>query len=346
MYIIYDPLFLKHDPGAMHPETSSRLTSILDSLKDLEEKNIITITLPGEADPDIAALVHTRGYIDTVKNFSKNGGYSYIDGDTVVSEHTYSSAMLAATGAARGIDLVFDDQGPNVYFAMVRPPGHHAFKDHGGGFCIFNNVAVAASYALERYGLERVAIIDFDGHHGNGTQDIFYRSEQVFFISLHQYPHYPGTGYYDQTGDGRGRGYNLNIPFPPDTGGESYIAAFSQLILPLLEKYEPQLILVSAGYDSHSSDELTSLGLSTSSYLKIMYLISSLSLKYCQGRMGIVLEGGYNTGILGPCVRKTILGSPPYAKKHAVEIENIMEAGRQKGQKGLLQDIKSVWGFK
>ncbi|MGM0366673.1 MAG: histone deacetylase family protein [Actinomycetota bacterium] len=346
MYIIYDDLFLKHDPGMMHPESRDRLPSILDKLKGWEFEDSLSFTGPGQADPDLVALIHDKTYIHKIARFSEKGGHNYLDGDTVVSEYTYQSALLAAAGAAKGIDLVFDAGGTAAYFALVRPPGHHAFRGRGSGFCIFNNIAIAAAYAFKHYGLKKIAIIDFDAHHGNGTQEVFYNSSNLFYISFHQYPHYPGTGYYDQTGIGEGRGYSLNFPFAPGTGEDSYIAAFSQVIIPMMEKFNPQLILVSAGYDSHQLDQLASLNLATDSYLKIMYLISYLSLKHCGGKTGIMLEGGYNTEVLGDCVKQTILGSSSYAERNTGEITDIIKRGRQIKGGELFKQIKSITGIK
>jgi len=346
MYIIYDHLFLKHDPGMMHPESSDRLSSILGALKGWEYEEDISFTGPGEADRDLVSLVHSKTYIDKIRKYSQKKGHICLDGDTVVSEYTYTSALLAAAAAAKGIDLIFNTGGPKSYFALVRPPGHHAFKHKGSGFCIFNNIAVAAAYAFEQYGLKKIALIDFDAHHGNGTQDIFYDSDRLFYISFHQYPHYPGTGYYDQTGKGEGRGYTLNFPFPPGTGEDSYLAALVQVIMPLVEKFEPQLVLVSAGYDSHRLDPLASLSLDTGSYLRIMYLIGYMSYKFCGERMGILLEGGYNTGVLGDCVKQTILGGPRYVQKHIEEIGDIIERGQKIKSGRCLQQIKDMLGIK
>ncbi len=346
MHIIYDNLFLKHDPGLMHPESSDRLPAIMDALKQWKHADELSFTAPGKAKQNLASLVHSETYIQRIKDYSRKGSHIHLDGDTVVSKNTYGSAILALSAAARGIDLILEGQGPGSYFALVRPPGHHAFKHRGSGFCIFNNAAVAAAYAIRKYGLKRITVIDFDAHHGNGTQDIFYQSSQLFYISFHQYPHYPGSGFYDRIGEGEGRGYTLNFPFSAGTGEDTYIAAFAQVIMPLMEKFEPQLILVSAGYDSHHLDPLASLGLETGSYLKIMYLISCMSQKFCKGKMGILLEGGYNTEILGDCVKQTILGVSQNIKKHAGQIENIVEKGRSYRGGELLEAIKCIWGFK
>ncbi len=345
MYIIYDQLFLKHDTGMMHPENSGRLPPIVGALKDWQKSTSLCFTGPGQANPGLPGLVHSQAYVKKIKAYSEKGGQTYLDGDTVVSKYTYPSAVLAVSGAAKGIDLIFAEQGPSSFFALVRPPGHHAFRETGSGFCIFNNVAVAAAYAFQAHGLDRIAVIDFDAHHGNGTQDLFYGSDRLFYISFHQYPHYPGTGSYDQRGQGKGKGYTLNIPLAAGTGEESYFAAFAQLVLPLMEGFGPQLILVSAGYDSHHLDPLSSLGLCAQSYKKIMYLISHLSHRFCRGRMGIVLEGGYQIEVLGECARNTVLGGPDYAQKHKQDIENILETGSIDRKESQIAHIKGVWGL-
>ncbi len=355
MYIIYDDIFLKHNTGQSHPENPLRLLSIIDKINEIYKKKIDSFNLkfekPTIVDEKVILEIHDKNYLEKVrllsqKLLSRPGTFYYLDPDTVVSEHTYECALFAAGACQKGIDLIFKNPGEN-FFAMVRPPGHHAFNDRGSGFCIFNNIAIAAKYAINNYNLERVAIIDFDVHHGNGTQDIFYESNNVFYISMHQYPHYPGSGYYTEIGNKEGKGFNLNIPLTPFSEEVDYLFAFIELVLPALLKYKPQLLLVSAGYDAHEDDYLSSINLSSSSYYKIASLINIINYittdisnnfnkdnlkrdNYEKNRkdfkedkistvnkkitnlkklgIGLILEGGYNLRSLSESVVKTIEG--------------------------------------
>ncbi|HAJ95380.1 MAG TPA: hypothetical protein DCP02_04010, partial [Actinobacteria bacterium] len=203
-------------------------------------------------------------------------------------------------------DLILGAGVSSKFFLACRPPGHHAFPSMGSGFCIFNNAALGAKYAREKFGIKRIAIVDFDAHHGNGTQEIFYGDSNVFYMSFHQHPHYPGTGGPDETGCGKGEGFNLNLPFMPGTEEPDYMVSLIDIILPLLERFEPGLIIVSAGYDSHLSDSMSSLGLVEGSYWKIMLALSIFCRWACNGRMGIVLEGGYDCGSTADSAVNTI----------------------------------------
>jgi len=312
MYIIYDDFYLKHDTGPGHPENSGRLSSIMEALGNFEYRKNLKFKSPFEADNEMLNLVHDCRYIKNIEELSAQGGFHQIDPDTVVSEDTFRSAKLASGGCLKGIDLLFSERDP-IFFALVRPPGHHAFSDHGSGFCIFNNICLAAKYAMEKYNIKKIAIIDFDVHHGNGTQSIFYKSSEVFYISIHQYPSYPGSGWYDETGDGQGLGYNLNIPVVPGSGENDYFIAFIEIIFPLITNYDPELILVSAGYDAHRDDPLASINLTENSYYKIMSIIMNMSIAGMQNnpgkkrvKTGIILEGGYNHKATALSVLSTI----------------------------------------
>ncbi len=309
MYIIYDDFYLKHENGPGHPENAGRLISIKKALDTWEFKDRIIFKKPRPATVREIEMAHDRNYIKRIENLSGKGGISYLDPDTAVTEYTYDCALLAAGGCFTGIDLIFNGKSDfNKFFGVIRPPGHHASGDRGRGFCIFNNIALSAKYARLKYNIKKIAIIDFDAHHGNGTQEFFYEDSSVFYVSFHQYPHYPGTGNLDETGSGEGRGFNLNFPFAPQTGEADYLTAMLDIIATLMEKYRPGLLLVSAGYDSHLMDPLASLGLVDGSYYKIMYIISYLSSKYCDGRLGIMLEGGYEHNYTARSVLKTIEG--------------------------------------
>jgi acetoin utilization deacetylase AcuC-like enzyme len=309
MYVIYDDFYLKHSNGPGHPENPNRLVAIKGAIDGWDLKDRIAFGKPRPATDKEIGMVHDEDYIQEIKDLSEMGGISYLDPDTAVTEYTYDCSLLAAGGCFEGLDLIFDDSNKSHrFFAVIRPPGHHAFKNHGGGFCIFNNAALSARYAQIKYGIKKIAIIDFDAHHGNGTQDFFYNDGSVFYISFHQYPHYPGTGNFSETGRGRGTGFNMNFPFMAETGDPDYVAALLDIIIPVMEKFDPELFLVSAGYDSHYLDTLSSLSLAEESYYKIMYIISYLSHKHCRDRIGILLEGGYEYNATARSVLETIRG--------------------------------------
>jgi len=300
MYIIYDDFYLKHDAGPGHPENSGRLVSIMNALDNFKYKKSLKFKSPLEAENETLRLVHDSEYIKNIEKLSSLGGFHKIDPDTVVSIDTFKSAKLAAGGCLKGIDLIFSGRDP-IFFALIRPPGHHAFSDNGSGFCIFNNISLAAKYAMEKYNIKKIAIIDFDVHHGNGTQSIFYRSPEVFYISIHQYPLYPGSGWYDEKGELEGSGFNLNIPVIPGSAENDYFMAFIEIIFPLIINFGPELILVSAGYDAHKDDPLASINLTEDSYYKIMSIIMYMSIAGMQNnpckkriKIGLILEGGYN----------------------------------------------------
>ena len=309
MYVIYDDFYLKHYNGPQHPENANRLIAIKEALDGWEFKDRIVVKKPRSATDKEVEMVHDKNYIRKVKNLSREGSISYLDPDTAVTKYTYDCALLAAGGCFMGLDLILKSENESrKFFAVIRPPGHHAFRSAGSGFCIFNNAALSARYARTKYGVEKIAIIDFDAHHGNGTQDFFYDDGSVFYISFHQYPHYPGTGNYNEIGSGKGRGFNLNFPFVSQTGDPDYLTALIDIIMPIMERFGPELFLVSAGYDSHFLDTLSSLGLVEESYYRIMYIISYLSHKYCHDRIGILLEGGYDYNATARSVLETIRG--------------------------------------
>ncbi|MDZ7838864.1 MAG: histone deacetylase [Actinomycetota bacterium] len=235
MYIIYDDYFLKHNAGAMHPEKSERLSRIMEELSRWDKISELSFIRPEPVQTETLSLVHKTSYINQIKEYSKKEKPVYVDADTVVSPFTYQCALLAAGASVKGIDLICEKKpGQSMFFALVRPPGHHAFSSRGSGFCIFNNIAVAAAYAFKHFGLEKIAIIDFDAHHGNATQDIFYQNKNLFYISFHQYPHYPGTGSWRETGTGQGEGYNLNFPLSAGTGQDCYIFSLYEVVVPLM----------------------------------------------------------------------------------------------------------------
>ncbi len=304
--IFFDPLFVEHNTGAGHPEKSERLPVALAALKEAGVLDRVEVRVPRDATVDEIELVHTPAYIRQVEHLAASGG-GHLDMDTAVSRKTYDAALRAAGALLDSVDGCESGDFPRS-FCLVRPPGHHALPGRGMGFCIFNNVAIAARYAISTKGLERVMIVDWDAHHGNGTQEVFYDDPSVLYVSLHQFPHYPGTGWVDETGKGEGRGYTINFPFPPGTGEDSYLEAFERVILPAGSDFAPDLLLVSAGYDSHSGDLLCSMRLADVTYRKMTDLLLGLADECCGGKLIATLEGGYNLDAQARSIVQTVAG--------------------------------------
>ena len=288
--LIYHPIYLQHDTGAHHPERPSRLQVILRKLEKTRLIDKLIVVEPGQASVEQVATVHSKAHILSVEAACKKAPVN-LDPDTPVSRDSYDAALFAAGGVIKGIDLVFKGDATNA-FCMVRPPGHHARPSNAMGFCLFNNIAIGARYAQIRYNIRRVLIIDWDVHHGNGTEEIFYNDPDVFYISLHQYPHYPGTGSGKDAGEGKG--LNLNIPMAPGSGDAEYIKVFNDIILPKAREFKPELILISAGFDGHKDDPLSSINLTESGYAKMTDLIKGIARISCNDRIVSVPEGGYN----------------------------------------------------
>lgn len=306
---IYDPFNLRHTLEG-HPENYRRLETTWELL---QRDGILhdLIQLPSSPAPlDAILRVHTPRYVELLQRMTQRGG-GFVDGDTYVNPDSYHAALLAAGGLLNLTDFVLQGQADNG-FALIRPPGHHAVVQRGMGFCLFANVAVAARWAQDRHGLERVLIIDFDVHHGNGTQDIFYEDPTVMFFSTHQYPHYPGTGAADEVGVELGHGTTINVPFPAYVGDQGYLDAFRRILVPAAQEFRPEAIFLSAGYDAHWMDPLASMNLSISGYAALVGEALALADELCHGKLICVLEGGYHLEVLAHSVLstlRTLLGS-------------------------------------
>jgi acetoin utilization deacetylase AcuC-like enzyme len=301
--LVYSPIYLGHDTGS-HPENAQRLIAILAHLDReglLEGRRIFE---PEAVPFEALAAVHDPALIEQVLEAAEAGG-RWLDADTYVSPGSYEAAAYAAGGALLAVDAVLHDD-PRRAFVLSRPPGHHATRERAMGFCLFNGIAAAAQYALDRHGLERVAIVDWDVHHGNGTQDIFYTSGRVLYASLHQWPLYPGTGRREETGQGPGRGATLNIPLPPGADDRAYLEAFDREVAPRVREFAPQLLLVSAGYDAHRDDPLAMMRLTEDGFAELTRRVKQLAAEHCQGRLVLVLEGGYHPDALARSVAATL----------------------------------------
>jgi acetoin utilization deacetylase AcuC-like enzyme len=297
---IYSDTYLKHDTGRNHPERKQRLAAIVEHLNQTGLTEELTLVPPRLATVQEIALVHPQDYIDQVQRAVQEG-VQYLDPDTRVSLESYEVALEAAGGALTAVDQVLQGQ-VDTAFCAVRPPGHHAEPDRAMGFCLFNNVAIAARYAQQKYNIEKVLIVDWDVHHGNGTQDIFYEDPTVFYFSIHQYPWYPGTGSRDETGVGRGKGFTLNIPVSAGTGDPDYIEAFETILERQALDYAPNLILISAGFDAHRDDPLSDTRVTTQGFKRMSEVISQVVETTCNSRIVSVLEGGYNLQALAESV--------------------------------------------
>ena len=300
--LVYDPIYLKHDTG-QHIENAQRLEAIISHLEQTGLKQQLTPIKPGAASTEQLSLVHHKQHISHIQEVAQGGG-GWLDADTVMSADSYEAALYAAGGAIKATEVVMRGEVGSA-FALVRPPGHHATAEQAKGFCLFNNVAIAATYALAEHKLERIAIIDFDVHHGNGTQATFYHNPKVLYISTHQYPLYPGTGSIDETGAGEGKGTTVNIPLPAGSGDAEYVAVFDQIIIPAVRRFKPQLILVSAGYDPHWADGIAMMQVTTTGLARMVKTIKGLAEELCSSRLVFSLEGGYNTTALATSVKAT-----------------------------------------
>lgn len=297
--LYYDDAFLRHDTGR-HPEHAGRLTAIRDRLAADGLFDRCTRPTWDPVTPPVLQAVHTERHVQTVAGFAEMGG-GQIEVDTVVSRDSYDVALLAAGAAVDATRRVVAGEDRSA-LVLARPPGHHALADRPMGFCLFANVAVAARYALDQLGLDRVLVVDWDVHHGNGTQDLFWEQERVGFLSIHRYPFYPGSGAADETGGGAGLGATLNLPIAMGTTRHDYHAAFESALERFANKIKPQLVIVSAGFDAHAQDPVGSLGLESEDFVRLTEAVQAVAREHCAGKLVSVLEGGYNPARLAESV--------------------------------------------
>jgi acetoin utilization deacetylase AcuC-like enzyme len=301
--ITYDPFNVRHTREG-HPENYRRLEK---SWGLLTHDGILASALmvPSTNAPlDALLRVHTPRYVERLQMSQTLGG-GHLDADTYLNPDSYEAALLAAGGLLNVVDAVLMRRADNG-FALIRPPGHHALPYVGMGFCLLANAAIAARWAQDKHGLNRVLIVDFDVHHGNGTQDVFYSDPSVLFFSTHQYPFYPGTGAADEVGDETGYGTTINVPFPAHVGDAGYLEAFRRVLAPAARRFRPQLIILSAGYDAHWLDPLASMQMSVTGYGALVNELLALADEVCGGRLVAVLEGGYNLDVLSHSVLTTL----------------------------------------
>ena len=304
--IVLDDRYLDHQPGAWHPERPDRLRAVqkaVDEIKKTQAEKLIELK-PRLATDEEIAMIHDSEHVYKIKKTA--GHHVDLDPDTHASPLTWQTAALAVGGLLECVDQVMTEQSQNA-FAFVRPPGHHAERERAMGFCFFNNVAIAAEYALRQHNAKRIVIMDYDVHHGNGSQHSFYDRSDVFYISTHRYPFYPGTGDEREEGRGAGKGYTLNVTFEGGEGDEEYLKAFDQKIVPAINAYKPDLILVSAGYDAHREDPLGGMEVTGKGFGMMHQKLLESAQKNCGGKLVSVLEGGYNLEGLEESVRECLL---------------------------------------
>ncbi len=299
----YSNLFLTHLEGYSHPERPARLSAILERVKYSKIAGGIAFFEAEPAERAWIERIHDSRYVETMLSLKADRPVILDWGDTVATSGTPRAAQCAAGAGVQAVRMVIDES-LSCAFCAVRPPGHHAVHARAMGFCIFNNIAIAAADLLDKAGLKRVAIIDWDVHHGNGTEQAFIGDPRVLYTSLHQYPHFPGTGGADIKGIGRGLGYNINVPLRAGTEDSEFLGAFTDIILPAVERYRPEFILISAGFDAHKSDPMADLCLTTSAFGKMTRLVRESADRLCGGRIVSFLEGGYDLQALADCVEE------------------------------------------
>ncbi len=293
MILATDAACKKHDAGPGHPEQPARYDAVRTALEAAGLWESAKVIGPRAVTREDLLLVHTAGYLDLAEREIRAGSPLLTTGDTSVCRGSWDAAMAAAGCALAGVEAVVKGESKTA-FCLVRPPGHHAGPDRGMGFCIVNNIVLAARHAQRRLGIGRVLIVDWDVHHGNGTQDTFYADGSVFFFSTHQWPWYPGTGRTEETGEGKGKGTTLNCPLPAFSGRAEIFACFEQKLLPAMAEFRPELILISAGFDSREEDPLGHFRLQDADFADLTRLLRALAEKTAQGRVVSILEGGYN----------------------------------------------------
>src|SRR6185295_3554113 len=290
--VFYDPAMLRHEPDGDHPESPKRLDAAMESVRALERQSRLSVVAPRPATEDEILRVHTPQYLKLVRAEIEAGRRTLSTGDTDISSGSLGAALAAAGTVVSAVDAVVGGRARHA-FCAVRPPGHHASQARGMGFCVFNNIAIGARHAARRHGIGRILIADWDVHHGNGTQAVFWNDGSVLFFDTHQHPWYPGTGSPNETGEGKGRGLVVNRPFPAGSGRNEILGAFRTALVPAAERFRPELVMISAGFDSRAGDPLGQFTLTDADFADLTTLVLEIARQHARGRIVSVLEGGY-----------------------------------------------------
>jgi len=339
--IVRDDIYLQHITDDFHPENPRRLVSIYAMLDEMDKNGLVYVPARPATREELA-LNHDHNYVDMICG-TKGKMQTRLDPDTVASPRSYEAACMAAGGFLELIDASMSGKIVNG-FALVRPPGHHAESGRSMGFCIFNNIAVGARYLEKSYGLSRILIVDFDLHHGNGTQHSFYSERSVLYISTHQYPYYPGTGWYDEVGQGQGKGYTVNIPMSYGMNDADYLYAFREIVGPVSRLFKPEIVLVSAGFDTHGSDPLGGMAVTERGFAGMTKMLMEIASDCCGGKMLLALEGGYHVTALTNSVKTVIMemkGTPLYDSDEGGEAS----AGAMQTVSKVKEAIKPYWSL-
>jgi acetoin utilization deacetylase AcuC-like enzyme len=292
-HVFHDPATLRHEPGGDHPENPKRLDAVMESVRALERQQRVAVSTPRPATEDEILRVHTADYLKIVRADIAAGRRTLSTGDTELSQGSLAAAMAAAGTVVSAVDAVIRGRARNA-FCAVRPPGHHASQARGMGFCVFNNLAIGARHAARVFGVERILVADWDVHHGNGTQAVFWSDGSVLFFDTHQHPWYPGTGLPNETGEGKGRGMIVNRPFPAGSGRGEIVNAFRTELVPAAERFKPDLVMISAGFDSRAGDPLGQFTLTDADFAELTTIVLEIARQHARGRVVSVLEGGYS----------------------------------------------------
>ncbi|MCX7974920.1 MAG: histone deacetylase [Candidatus Aminicenantes bacterium] len=337
--LVRDWRYLNHEMGPYHVESPARLEVIYRMIEEEPDLANLVLIEPREAKEDEIALIHYPSYIDRLKE-TKGKPRVILDPDTSTCALSYETALLAVGGVLEAARAIMEKRIDNA-FALVRPPGHHAEASRAMGFCLFNNVAIAARWLRQQYGLERILIIDWDLHHGNGTQHAFYREKEVLYFSTHQFPYYPGTGSWEEVGEGEGLGFTFNVPLSPGKGDADFLFIFKEILGPIVDIYQPQFILVSAGFDIYSGDPLGGMMVTGVGFAALAGLLLEMARKICDSRLLLVLEGGYSLEGLRSGVKEILfqlsgLKEPP-------EIEPVISALTKKELEPAFKNLRQYW---
>jgi acetoin utilization deacetylase AcuC-like enzyme len=344
--IVADRRYLLHSAGLCHPESPQRLAEIHEMLDNPAMSWKFTQIEAREATHDEIAIVHSLSYINFIAS-TAGKDCVMLDPDTMTSPDTYCTAKLAVGGACNAVDQVLSGSVDNA-FAFVRPPGHHAGKENAAGFCIFNNIAIAAMHAILKHRLKRVMIVDWDLHHGNGTQGIFYKEPRVLYFSTHQYPYYPGTGSMQEIGHGKGEGYTINVPIQAGASDASYVKVFSKILEPVALEYNPQLILLSAGFDAYFKDPLGGMRITPEGFAALARILLNIANKCCKGRFVAVLEGGYHVAGLAKsakCVLEEMLDENHFSQEKFSALNQEMDENTDRLIRQVTSTIRPFWNI-